>query len=80
MDQTNLRRRRVSHRRIPLGAPCGLLDVVPTVLVLVPLGVPSGRHRWRGTVRGRGPLWGRGTAAVIRTLLLLLLLRRAAIV
>ena len=63
-----LGRRRVGRGRVPLGAPRGLLDVVPPVLVRVPLRMPAGRHRRGRPVRGRRALRWRRPAAVVGVL------------
>jgi hypothetical protein len=47
----SVRTRRQVGRRVPLGATCGLLDVVPALAVLIPLLDPARWHWWRGTVR-----------------------------
>ena len=59
-----LGRRRVGRRRIPLRTTRRLLNVVPPVLVPVPLCMPARRHRRGRSVWGRGTLGRRGATVV----------------
>ena len=65
--------------RVPLHAACSLLDIVPALAVLIPLGRPAGGHgRW-GTVRSRWALGRWRTASIVSLRSAVLALRGAAV-